>query len=88
MYRSCLLLRSLEYASYATLQEKQKRNEVNIRSVDRGTRLRLATMISRRGRRGTTSPTRERREEREIYSTKVIPMIDTNLPAYYFIAIP
>jgi hypothetical protein len=88
MYRSRLLLRSLEYASYATLQEKQKRNEVNIRSVDRGTRLRLATMISRRGRRGTTSPTRERREEREKYSTKVIPMIDANLPAYYFIAIP
>jgi predicted trehalose synthase len=34
-----LLLRSLEYAAYATLQEKQKRNEkVTIRNVDRGTR--------------------------------------------------
>jgi citrate lyase gamma subunit len=30
-------LRSLEYTAYATLQEKQKRyEEVNIRSVDRG----------------------------------------------------
>jgi hypothetical protein len=32
---SCLLLRSLECAAYATFQEKQKRNEVNIRSVER-----------------------------------------------------
>jgi hypothetical protein len=34
-----LLLGSLEYAAaYATLQEKQKRNEVNIHSVEHGTR--------------------------------------------------
>jgi hypothetical protein len=32
-----LLLLSLEYAAYAALQEKQKRNEVKIRNVDRGT---------------------------------------------------
>jgi hypothetical protein len=40
VFRSCRLLRSLEYAAYdATLQEKQKRNEVvSIPSVERGTR--------------------------------------------------
>jgi uncharacterized protein YqgQ len=38
MYRSCLLLKSLEYAATIRLIKIQERKEVNIRSVERGTR--------------------------------------------------